>query len=183
MLNEGSPEQDKDHPIGKKHHKKKHWKTLHKMDKKMIKDYIAHLDESGLSTKTLKSYEDKAAADAKKRIDKPKPSMADFKHHSKRYRGIQKSQSVRMDRAVSGLKKTADDLHKATKDYISKKQQNENFMDGKNPQDKGDSKRHGLSGKMSTKSLKKARSSSNSSPRKKQLAHWLLNMRKGREKS
>jgi len=56
-------------------------------------------------------------------------------------------------------------------------------MDGRNPQDKGDSKRHGLSGKMSVKSLKKARSSDNSSPRKKQLAHWLLNMRKGREKS
>lgn len=141
------------------------------------------INESGLSDKTLKSYENKAAADAKSRIDKKKPSIKDFKHFHKRYDGIGKSQSIRMDRAVSGLKKTADNLHKATKDYLSKKQQNENFMDGKNPEDKGDSKRHGLSGKMSTKSLKKARSSSNSSPRKKQLAHWLLNMRKGREKS
>ena len=58
----------------------------------------------------------------------------------------------------------------------------ENFKDGKNPQDKGDSKRHGLSGKQSTSSLKKVRSSDSASPRKKQLAHWLLNMRKGRNK-
>jgi len=319
MINEGSPEQDKDHPIGKKHHKKKDWKTLHKMDNKMIKDYIAHLDEaSGLSTNTLKSYEDKAAADAKK-----KREAGDYSGHSKRYRGIFKSQMTRMDRSTQDLKKSADALHQATKDWKNKKgldewtyspdakhpdhaysgaltgnkmkaahtvqthvqkhyasgnpvikkkdhskfhlihtvgahhelptkdewhrthgkildnphhsfykknpdhptthlrnhlvkndphykkvfQQigqhrlkkaiekasshsaetkkavNENFMDGRNPQDKGDSKRHGLSGKMSVKSLKKARSSDNSSPRKKQLAHWLLNMRKGREKS
>lgn len=58
----------------------------------------------------------------------------------------------------------------------------ENFMDGKNPQDKGDSKRHGLSGKMSSSSLKKVRSSSKASPRKKQLAHFLLNMTKGKKK-
>jgi len=58
----------------------------------------------------------------------------------------------------------------------------ENFMDGKNPQDKGDSKRHGINTKGSDSSLKKIRSSSSASPRKKQLAHWLLNMRKGRRK-
>jgi len=58
----------------------------------------------------------------------------------------------------------------------------ENFKDGKNPEDKGDSKRHGLSGKQSTASLKKARSSDSASPRKKQLAHWILNMRKGKNK-
>ena len=58
----------------------------------------------------------------------------------------------------------------------------ENFKDGRNPQDKGDAKRHGLSGKQSTSSLKKVRSSDSASPRKKQLAHWILNMRKGRNK-
>ena len=58
----------------------------------------------------------------------------------------------------------------------------ENFMDGKNPQDKGDAKRHGLSGKMSSSALKKVRSSSKASPRKKQLAHFLLNMTKGKKK-
>ena len=58
----------------------------------------------------------------------------------------------------------------------------ENFQDGRNPEDKGDAKRHGLSGKQSSSSLKKVRSSDSASPRKKQLAHWILNMRKGRNK-
>lgn len=56
----------------------------------------------------------------------------------------------------------------------------ENFMDGKNPQDKGDSKRHGIPKKASTSELKKIRSSDSASPRKKQLAHFQLNMRKGK---
>jgi len=51
----------------------------------------------------------------------------------------------------------------------------ENFMDGKNPQDKGDMARRGLKGKSITQ-LKKVRSSDNASPRKKQLAHWFINM-------
>ena len=51
----------------------------------------------------------------------------------------------------------------------------ENFMDGKNPQDKGDAARHGLKG-MSKAELKKVRSSDTASPRKKQLAHFMLNM-------
>lgn len=51
----------------------------------------------------------------------------------------------------------------------------ENFMDGRNPQDKGDMSRHGLKGK-SIAQLKKIRSSENASPRKKQLAHWYINM-------
>ena len=55
-------------------------------------------------------------------------------------------------------------------------------MDGRNPQDKGDSKRHGINTKGSISSLKKIRSSDSASPRKKQLAHWLINMRKGRQK-
>ena len=51
----------------------------------------------------------------------------------------------------------------------------ENFMDGKNAQDKGDMARHGLKGK-SIAQLKKIRSSDTASPRKKQLAHWFINM-------
>jgi len=60
-------------------------------------------------------------------------------------------------------------------ELLSFKQFNENFQDGKNPQDKGDMGRHGLRGK-SISQLKKIRSSSNASPRKKQLAHWYINM-------
>ena len=51
----------------------------------------------------------------------------------------------------------------------------ENFQDGRNPQDRGDMARHGLKGK-SIAALKKIRSSSSSSPRAKQLAHWYVNM-------
>lgn len=56
------------------------------------------------------------------------------------------------------------------------KELRENFQDGRNPQDKGDMARLGLKGK-SIAQLKKIRSSSsNASPRKKQLAHWFINM-------
>ena len=59
-------------------------------------------------------------------------------------------------------------------ELLSFKQFYENFQDGRNPQDKGDMKRHGLKGK-SISDLKKIRSG-NASPRKKQLAHWYINM-------
>lgn len=57
----------------------------------------------------------------------------------------------------------------------------ENFMDGRNPEDKGDMARHGLKGK-SIAQLKKVRSSDSASPRKKQLAHWFINMHSKKDK-
>ena len=56
----------------------------------------------------------------------------------------------------------------------------ENFQDGRNPQDKGDSARHGIPKKATIAQLKKIRSSDSASKRKKQLAHWQINMRKGK---
>lgn len=58
----------------------------------------------------------------------------------------------------------------------------ENFKDGKNPQDKGDSARHGIPKNATISQLEKIRSSKSASPRKKQLAHWQINMRRGRKK-
>ena len=55
----------------------------------------------------------------------------------------------------------------------------ENFADGKNPQDKGDSKRHGINTKASVSSLRKT---AKQGGRKGQLAHWLANMKAGRAK-
>ena len=55
----------------------------------------------------------------------------------------------------------------------------ENFADGKNPQDKGDSKRHGINTKASVSSLRKT---AKQGGRKGQLAHWLANMKAGRKK-
>lgn len=60
---------------------------------------------------------------------------------------------------------------------------NENFKDGRNPQDKGDSRRHGIPKNATIAQLKKIRSSDNASPRKKQLAHWQINMRQGKKKT
>ena len=55
----------------------------------------------------------------------------------------------------------------------------ENFADGRNPEDKGDSARHGIHKKSSLSSLDKIVHSKTASPRKKQLAHWQANMRRG----
>lgn len=56
----------------------------------------------------------------------------------------------------------------------------ENFADGKNPQDKGDAKRHGINTKASVSSLRKT---AKSGGRKGQLAHWLANMKSGRARA
>lgn len=53
----------------------------------------------------------------------------------------------------------------------------ENFMDGRNPEDKGDMARHGLKDKTVAQ-LKKVRASDKATPRQKQLAHWYINMHK-----
>jgi hypothetical protein len=56
----------------------------------------------------------------------------------------------------------------------------ENFADGKNPQDKGDSARHGIPKKASLGTLDKI---GHGSGRKAQLARWQANMRRGRNKN
>ena len=56
----------------------------------------------------------------------------------------------------------------------------ENFADGRNPQDKGDSKRHGINTKASVSSLRKT---AKQGGRKGQLAHWLANMKAGRQRA
>ena len=55
----------------------------------------------------------------------------------------------------------------------------ENFADGKNPQDKGDSKRYGVPTKASVSTLRKV---AKQGGRKGQLAHWMANMKAGRAK-
>lgn len=69
-----------------------------------------------------------------------------------------------------------------TSKSLVRSQVSENFADGRNPQDKGDSGRHGIKKGITIAQLKKIRSSDSASPRKKQLAHWQINMRQGRSK-
>jgi len=57
---------------------------------------------------------------------------------------------------------------------------NENFADGRNPQDKGDSKRYGVPTKASVSTLRKV---AKQGGRKGQLAHWMANMKAGRAKA
>jgi len=56
----------------------------------------------------------------------------------------------------------------------------ENFADGRNPQDKGDAKRHGVNTKGSISSL---RNTAKQGGRKGQLAHWMANMKAGKAKN
>ena len=55
----------------------------------------------------------------------------------------------------------------------------ENFADGRNPQDKGDSKRYGVPTKASVSTLRKV---AKQGGRKGQLAHWMANMKAGKAK-
>jgi hypothetical protein len=55
----------------------------------------------------------------------------------------------------------------------------ENFADGRNPQDKGDSKRLGVPTNSSVSNLRKV---AKQGGRKGQLAHWMANMKSGKNK-
>jgi hypothetical protein len=57
--------------------------------------------------------------------------------------------------------------------------EHENFADGRNPQDKGDSKRYNVPTKGSVSSLRKI---AKQGGRKGQLAHWMANMKSGKKK-
>ena len=86
----------------------------------------------------------------------------------------------KLPRWTAGQTGNAEVLDKATGTWNPVK---ENFADGRNPQDKGDSRRHGIPKHASLSSLDKITHSKTASPRKKQLAHWQANMRRGRNKN
>jgi len=56
----------------------------------------------------------------------------------------------------------------------------ENFKDGRHPEDKGDAKRHGVPTKASVSTLRKV---AKQGGRKGQLAHWMANMKAGKKKA
>jgi Domain of unknown function (DUF6321) len=62
---------------------------------------------------------------------------------------------------------------------LVKKNTPENFADGRHPEDKGDSKRLGVPTHASVSTLRKL---AHQGGRKGQLAHWMANMKAGREK-
>ena len=98
---------------------------------------------------------------------------------------------IRFTKDLNQVLQQAKDLHQAGKiDHYGAEGMNEtagaklaeNFADGRNPQDRGDSRRHGIPKKASLSTLDKITHSKTASPRKKQLAHWQANMRRGRAK-
>jgi hypothetical protein len=75
------------------------------------------------------------------------------------------------------------DINRLCKQYADtflKNDIEENFADGKHPEDKGDSARHGIPKHASIRSLRKI---AHQGGRKGQLAHWQANMRAGRAKN
>lgn len=84
------------------------------------------------------------------------------------------------DKASSSQKKYLKSLNLLGDKLGVKKHIDENFQDGKGPGRPGDSARHGIPKGATIALLKKIRSSDASSPRKKQLAHWQINMRNGK---
>jgi hypothetical protein len=73
---------------------------------------------------------------------------------------------------------TKQDIVHATE--FAKQNVNENFKDGRNPQDKGDSKRYGVPTRASVSTLRKV---AKQGGRRGQLAHWMANMKSGRAKA
>ena len=95
-----------------------------------------------------------------------KPYLNDPNNGKDQPEGALEEKKSKLDLAIEALTRAA----------------NENFMDGKGPGRKGDSKRHGIKKKASLSSLDKIVKSKTASPRKKQLAHWQANMRRGKAK-
>jgi hypothetical protein len=83
-------------------------------------------------------------------------------------------ESRRFDRV-----KQAQDAAKKHAQSHFQPQVSENFADGRNPQDKGDSKRYGIPKKATLSQLDQI---GKGSGRKAQLARWQANMRRGRDK-
>jgi hypothetical protein len=87
---------------------------------------------------------------------------------------------LKLTKRLTG-KEHLDDLNQAQLRKVKQHLENlkENFADGRNPQDKGDSKRYHVPTKASVSTLRKV---AKQGGRKGQLAHWMANMKAGKKK-
>ena len=90
------------------------------------------------------------------------------------------SDTTRVTKLINGGLNGLQDRHTNFREYMASLGLIENFADGKNPQDKGDSKRHGVPTKASVSTL---RNVAKQGGRKGQLAHWMANMKAGKAKN
>ena len=97
------------------------------------------------------------------------------------YCGYMDPTQVDDDRDYNLLETSNKEIHDKCKEFADTFLDNvhENFADGKHPEDKGDSARHGIPKHASISSLRKI---AKQGGRKGQLAHWQANMRSGRNK-
>lgn len=89
-------------------------------------------------------------------------------------------QSVKRVQPVLPSTDAAKLTNPAVKLDIKNKPTDENFADGRHPEDKGDSKRHHVPTKSSVSNLRKFAKSHGG--RAAQLAHWMANMKSGKKK-
>jgi len=112
------------------------------------------------------------------------PSCTDYINNStvrKVYCGYDDPTQDENQREFNILETKDDDIRDLCKTFADTfiNKVNENFADGRNPQDKGDSARHGIPKHASISSLRKIATQGG---RKGQLAHWQANMRSGHNK-
>jgi hypothetical protein len=113
-------------------------------------------------------------SEMKQRLD-PKCWKGKHKEGTKIKGGIRVNNCVPNE----SVEEAANAAQQAAIAIAKKKEMEENFADGKHPEDKGDSKRHGVPTKGSVSSLRKFAKSH--SGRAAQLAHWMANMKSGKQ--
>jgi len=135
--------------------------------------------------------EQKLREKTSKLLDKKTPTVADLAEKYKTSLGmieleLKKGIKVEMEHTSKhsvakeiALDHLGEDLHYYEKLAKVEKDVEENFADGRHPEDKGDSRRHGIPKKASLSQLDKI---GHGSGRKAQLARWQANMRRGRKK-
>ena len=136
-------------------------------------------EEFGDYVLRFEGFTDWCQQDAAERCNLPDNDPRKLKYYEDVYdevlRGWIKEQGSRpVDKGFAG-----NDDYPVQWAIFKKQSVTENFADGRNPQDKGDAKRHGINTKASVSSLRKT---AKQGGRKGQLAHWLANMKAGRAK-
>lgn len=135
--------------------------------------------------------EQKLREKTSKLLDKKTPTVADLAEKYKTSLGaveIELKKGIKVEMEHTNKHSVAKEIaldHLGEKlDYYTRlakveKDVEENFADGRHPEDKGDSRRHGIPKKASLSQLDKI---GHGSGRKAQLARWQANMRRGRKK-
>lgn len=160
------------------------WSKVNKHDKtdgmspKAVKAYRRENPGSKLQTAvTKKPSELKAGSKAAKRRKSFCARMSGNKGPMKKPNGEPTPKALALRRWNCESIEEMRELIQTGEQYIANLK--ENFKDGRHPEDKGDSKRLGVPTKASVSTLRKV---AKQGGRKGQLAHWMANMKSGKDK-